>query len=187
MKIIKISLLAVIFFLVTGCASLVAPPYSPDYALLDSVKQKNLQKISVGQFQPKDPNARVNKISLRGSSLRTQEQSFATYLENAIRSDLKEMGFFDESSRTVISATLLQNDIDVSGFSKGGGRIEVNVKVANNEKPLLDKNYLATTTFESSFAGAVAIPTGQKEYPNLVKALLQKIYSDEEFIRVLKK
>ncbi|PLC48420.1 hypothetical protein CR159_17950 [Pollutimonas subterranea] len=39
----------------------------------------------------------------------------------------------------------------------------------------------------SSFAGAVAIPKGQSEYPNLVRVLLQKVYEEPAFIDAVKK
>lgn len=185
---VKLLVCSISVLLLTGCASLVAPPYSSDYATLDKVKkERGLKAVSLSDFQPIDPNAVVNKIGLRGSSLRAKEGTFSKYIENAMRSDLLEMGIYDASSNTKIFVDLLKNDIDVSGFSKGAGLIEIKLSVKQSENVMFEKNYSANTTFESSFAGAVAIPKGQNEYSNLVKALLQQIYLDRSFLEALKK
>ena len=157
-----------------GCATLLAPSYSPDYETLDKLKKLNLQKIAVGDFQPSDPNAPLNKISLRAASLKAPEGTFSVYLENAIRSDLKELGILDQASTTKLVATIIKNDIDISGISKGSGVLEANLTISKNGNTTFNKVYSANTTFESSFAGAVAIGIGQKEYPNLVRAFLKQ-------------
>jgi hypothetical protein len=185
MKIIRVLFAAVLISTLSGCASLLAPNYSPDYEAIDKLKKLNLQKISVGEFQPRDPNAAVNKISLRASSLKAQEGAFSIYLENAIRADLKEIGVLDSASNTKLDATLLKNDIDISGLSKGSGIMEVKLTISKNGKQTFDKTYSTTTNFDSSFAGAIAIGIGQKEYPGLVRAFLKDIYNDPEFIRAV--
>lgn len=169
----------------TGCA-LNAPAYSPRYETLDALKKAPIDKMSLGDFQPNTEGG-VNHITLRGSPLVAPGSSYADYLESALRSDLNEMGFFDPASPLRVDATLLKNDIDVSGFSTGTGEIEARLRVARAGAQLLDKTYAATISFESSFMGAVAIPRGQAEYPNLVRALLQKIYADPAFLQAVKK
>lgn len=187
MKTAKFFLLVAIASNLIGCASLSAPPYSPDYQTLDKLKTLNIQKMAVGEFQPRDPNAPVNKISLRGASLKAQEGTFSIYLENAMRSDLKEVGVFDQSSSSIINATVIKNDIDVSGISKGSGIMDVKISLAKDGNLVFEKVYSSTTNFESSFAGAIAVGIGQKEYPNLVRAFLKNVYSDAEFIKAVQK
>jgi hypothetical protein len=173
-------------FLVSGC-SLTAPPYSPNYETIDNLKRVDAEKMSVGEVQPNDPNAPVNSISLRGSKLTASNGTFSGYLENAIRSDLIEMGLYDPTSTTRIDATILKNDIDVSGISSGSGVMEVKLTITKNATLAFEKVYTANTQFESSFAGAVAVPKGQNEYPNLVRTLLDNVYNDPAFIEVVKK
>lgn len=182
----KITLVTFALLLLSGCASFVAPNYSPDYQTIDTLKKQKLGKATVDTFQPQDPNAEVNKISLRGSSLKATGGSFASYIENAMRSDLTEMGIYDANAKTKINTTVLKNDIDISGLSKGSGLLEVQLSISKDGAVVLDKIYSVTTTFDSAFAGMIAIPIGQKEYPNLVRTLLAKIYTDAEFIEVLK-
>lgn len=181
------AILASIAVLTTGCASLVAPTYSPDYPSLDRLKAGQLEKVAVGTFQPQDPQAPVNKITLRGSSLATSQGTFAQYLESAMRSDLTELRLLDPDAQTRIDATLLKNDIDISGFSTGTGVISVALTVSKRGTKVLEKTYTANTQFESSFAGAVAIPKGMNEYPTLVRTLLQTIYTDTAFINAIQR
>ncbi|MEQ1661814.1 MAG: hypothetical protein ABL877_03880 [Thiobacillus sp.] len=170
----------------SGCA-LNVPSYSPRYEVIDQLKKKSINKLSVGDFQPVDPKADVNRITLRGSPLQPESGTYADYLENALRSDLSEIGVYDPASGTRLDATLLKNDIDVSGFSTATGVISVRLNVSQQSKQVFEKIYMANIQFDSSFVGAVAIPRGQAEYPNLVRTLLQQIYLDSAFIEAVKK
>lgn len=185
MKTLAIAALSLALTTLAGCA-INAPAYSPRYESLDALKRAPLDKMAVGDFQPNGDGG-VNRITLRGSPLVAPSGSFADYLESALRADLREMGFYDPASPLRIDATLLKNDIDVSGLSTGTGEIEARLSVVRAGARLLDKTYAATISFESSFMGAVAIPRGQAEYPNLVRALLQKVYADPEFLNAVKK
>lgn len=69
----------------TGCASFVTPSYSPDYATVDKLKNVPLRPVAVGEFQPRNPEAVVNKVTLRGAALAPASGTFAEYLENALR------------------------------------------------------------------------------------------------------
>lgn len=173
--------------LVSGCASFTAPTYSPHYETIDRLRKNDIEKMSIGEVRPRDPNASVNKITLRGAMLTSPSGTFASYLENAIRSDLMEMGLYDPKSTTRVDATILKNNIDVSGIRTGYGVMEINLTISKKGARAFEKAYLVNIEFESSFAGAVAVPKGQTEYPNLVRALLQKVYVDPEFIEAVKK
>jgi hypothetical protein len=170
----------------SGCASLMAPPYSPDFGALDALKRVPLDKVTVGPVQPRDPAAAVNRVTLRGSPLAVQEGTFAHYLEDALIRDLRELSVFDRSAQVRIDATLLRNEIDVSGIVTGRGHMQVDIRVVRAGQQRYGKVHEATTEFESSFAGAVAIPKGQVEYGQLVRKLLGQVYADPEFAAALK-
>jgi hypothetical protein len=170
----------------SGCSSLVAPPYSADYDVLDGLKKTPLAKVAVAPVRPTDAAAPVNKITLRGANLVGPKGTFAAYLEDALIEDLRELSVYDAGAAVLLQATILKNDIDVSGLSVGTGRMDVALSVTRGGVPLLNKTYTAATQFESSFAGAVAIPRGQSEYGALVRKLLSSIYADPEFKAALK-
>jgi hypothetical protein len=171
----------------TGCANIIASPYSSDYEALDHLKASKPGKVQVAQVKPIDPAATVNRISLRGVTLvASPNGTFSEYLQQALVRDLREIGAFDAASEISIEATVLTNDIDVRGFSIGTGVMNVDLVVARNNIQRLKKIYQVETKFESSFAGNVAIPRAQLEYANLVRALLKQIYSDPVFAASIK-
>jgi hypothetical protein len=178
-------LMLILFALTSGCATFVAPTYSPDYSALDSLKRQKISKIAIEPVEPKGQTEKVNKITLRGATLASPSGTFAQYLEDAIKSDLIDANLLDPNSFFRLFVFLLNNNIDVAGFSTGYGTIEANFKINRNGTVVFDKRIAAKTEFESSFAGAVAIPKGQNEYPNLVRILLKKLYTDKDFINVL--
>jgi hypothetical protein len=178
------SFIFIFVVLLNGCA-IMAPSYTPDYSTLDALKRQKISKLAVESVEPKDQNEKVNNITLRGTTLTSPSGSYAKYLEDAIKSDLTDANLLDAYSLFRLSVLLLKNDINVTGFSSGYGTIEAKFSIKRNGTEILDKNIAVETEFESSFAGAVAIPKGQSEYPNLVRALLKKLYTDKEFINAL--
>lgn len=186
MKRIRIAVfMLTMIMLTTGCATYMAPSYTPDYTALDNLKRQKVSKIAIESVEPKNPNETVNKITLRGAALASASGSYAQYLEDAIKSDLIDANLLDQNSLLRLSAFLLNNDINISGFSTGYGKIEAKFSINRSGTAIFVKKIAAETEFESSFAGAVAIPKGQNEYPNLVRELLKKLYTDKEFLNVL--
>ncbi|EAR59547.1 hypothetical protein [Neptuniibacter caesariensis] len=173
--------------LISGCASFEAPSYSPDYQTIDAVKTQSLKAVSLGDFSPMDPQAKVNKISLRAAGFKAKQGTFTQYFRDALEADLTEIGIYDQASDVTISAELVENDLDISGFSKGKGLMQVRLMINQGEDVLLDKVYTAVTEFDSSFAAAVAVPKAQSEYPVLVKTMLAKIYTDKAFVKAVTK
>ena len=91
------ALLGTLVLLTTGC-TIMAPSYMPDYTALDSLKRQKVSKMAIAQVEPKDPTAKVNNITLRGSPLASPSGSYAQYLEDAIKSDLTDINLFDPNS-----------------------------------------------------------------------------------------
>ena len=93
---------------------------------------------------------------------------------------------FDEKSLFEIGGVLIQNDISVGGINEGTGIMEARIIIKRDNQIRFDKTKLVTITFESSFAGAIAIPRGVQAYPNLVQKFLSALYADKEFIEALR-
>lgn len=182
------NLLAVIaaLFLVSGCATVSVPPYSPQYETIDRLRKLDLEKMSIGEVGPQDPDAEVNSITLRGAILKSPSGTFAKYLENALRSDLIEMGLYDPDSTTQIDAVIFKNDI-TAGISTGTGVMHVELTLKSQGKRSFQKLYMANIRFQSAYLGNMALDRGLAQYPNLVRALLRKIYRDSAFIEAVKK
>lgn len=179
---LKIITIAGVILLTTACTA-VAPKYQAQVSNVDklSVVTKDVQ---VSDFKI---NKKLNSISLRGSSLESPvEKSFAKYIENALILELSKAKLYNDLSPRIISAEVVKNDLDASGFSTGEGIISVAFTITENEQSLFEKTITSKVTWESSFIGAVAIPNAISSYPKLISTLLADLYSDEDFINALK-
>ena len=123
---------------------------------------------------------------MRGSSMTSPyEGSYANYLAEAIKAELVMAGKLAPGSDVEISGVLLKNDIDAA-TSVGTGDIQARFLVKRNGQVRYDQVKTAQNKWESSFAGAVALPRAVQEYPRMVQALLGELYSDKAFLQALK-
>ena len=69
--------------LATGCAQLMAPSYSSDYASLDRLKTTRPEKTSVAPFQPTDPTLVYSRPKGEYSGADAEKVALDFYLLNA--------------------------------------------------------------------------------------------------------
>lgn len=171
----------------TSACSMMAPQYSPSIENVQLLKDAGAAPSKVGSFGSSPERVGTGAITLRGSTLLSPYgNSYALYLAEAIKQELILAGKLAADSNKEISGTLLKNDIDVSGMSIASGDIEARFVVRNGESVLYDRIKTTHHEWESSIAGAIAIPRGQQEYPRLVQRLLAALYADQDFLKALK-
>jgi len=182
MKII-FSLITCIF--ISAC-SLNAPKYQPSSENSNILQDLGKNKISVGKFA--ESSAEVNELALRagGSLISPYNASYSSYLSSALEEELKLAGIWDSKSGIQISGVLIDNQMDISGFSVGTASITAKFIVKRNNVMVYSKQISANHEWESSFAGAVAIPAGQNNYHIVVQKLFLKLFSDKSFMLALK-
>lgn len=177
---IKILFSVLVLSLISAC-SMNTVQYQPDFNLVNDMKDSNLQKISVGDISSKNP--KVNKVSIRGSSMvSTLNNSYAEYLEAALREQLQQSNLYDSSSTISIAGELLTNQVNAAGFSAGTADIAARFEVLNSDKVVFDKVVTITHEWDSSFFGAIAIPNAQNNYPIAIQKLISKLMTDQDFI-----
>ncbi len=159
--------------------------YSPEYNHVKILKKID-KKISVEKFSAKDVS--LGEISIRGSGLSSPYgKDMVHYLQMALVTELEKARVYDRNSRKTISALIEENDIDATGFSVGEGKITAVFTVKNDGFVLYSSKISIIHEWGSSFVGMVAIPRAAEAYPVMAKMLLKKLYSDNGFIRALKK
>lgn len=180
---IKIILALGLLQLVVGC-SMNAPQYQPDFNSVNSLKDTSTPDLTSGHFTEVDPS--LNKISLRGSSLHSPyEDSYGTYLKNAVEEQLKQASKWDEASDLIISGTLLKNDVDASGFSIGEANLSAEFVLSVRGKIVYQKVHSIHHEWASSFVGAVAIPNAVNNYSIAVQKLVAALFEDSEFKAII--
>ncbi|SFC98096.1 hypothetical protein [Collimonas sp. OK412] len=172
--------------LMAGC-SVMAPPYSASITNVQKLKEAGTQMTKVGDFASSKDQGNANPISIRGSSMKSPYQdSYSKYVEEAIKQELSLANRGAPNADVEVTGTLLKNDLDATGFSKGSGDIEARFIVKKSGQILYDQVKSVHHEWPSSFVGAVAIPRAIEEYPTLVQKLLTSLYADQNFLDALK-
>lgn len=175
-------LIACIF--ISAC-SLNAPKYQPSADNNNLLQDLTSKKIAVGKFNER--SAEVNNLSLRGGNLISPyNNSYSVYLSKALEEELMLAGLLDKNAGIQISGTLVDNQLDISGFSIGTASITVKFVVKRNNKIVFDKKLTTNHQWESSFMGGIAIPAGQNNYPVVIQKLFNTLFKDKSFMTAVK-
>ncbi|HUL41102.1 MAG TPA: hypothetical protein VLV32_04245 [Burkholderiales bacterium] len=179
--------LAVLFVVAGSGCSLMAPKYTASMENVQELKDAGDYTAKVGQFHSQPGPGNANPISLRGNSLLSPyADSYANYVAEAIKQELTLAGKLSPDAVVEVSGVLLKNDLDAATFGMGQGDIEARFVVKKSGQVRYDKVVSAHYEWESSFAGAIAIPRAQQAYPELVQKLLATLYADRSFVQALK-
>lgn len=180
-------LYCIFMILLSGCATLTAPSYNTNFDNVRLLRNENLKSVRIGAFTISPSIASGGeKLLLRAVNYSPPAGNFATYLQNAIKEELKDARLFDLTSSIEISSVLLENSIDISSFSVGKAEIKAQFTVRDAGVLKYDKKMSATHSWESAFAGYIAIPSAQSNYPAVVRKLITMLFSDPDFLSVLR-
>lgn len=169
-----------------GCA-FPSATYQPSIDNVELLKKGNGRTVALGSFTVQAGATGGTSVSLRGNSMVPAVGSdYAAYLADALKQELVLAGKLDPKSDLEIAGTLMKNDIAAGGFSTNSGEIEARFVVRSGGSVRYDAVKRAEASWESSFAGAIAIPKAQQQYPQLVAQLLNKLMADSQFIAALR-
>lgn len=170
--------------LTTGC-TLVAPQYSVSIQNVQKARDTLAAPVKVGNFANEPGPGNAASISMRGTALQSPyEKSYAKYLEEALRQELRLAVRLASDGDTEISGTLLKNDISAA-IGTATGDISARFVIRRGSDTRYDKVKSAHHEWESSFAAAIALPRAQLEYPNLVQKLMAELFADPDFSRAI--
>ncbi len=179
-------LIGCLILALTSACSMKAPPYQPDFNIVNDLNNDDIQSISVGEIESQDP--KVNKLSLRGSPmLSPYNNSYADYLEEALQEQLTQANLFDAESDIEIRGELLENKVNAKGIKTGTANLSARFEVENGSVVKFDKIKTIQHEWKSSFVGAIAIPNAAENYPIAVQKLVAALMSDPDFIAAVKK
>ncbi|OFZ70913.1 MAG: hypothetical protein A2Z01_04885 [Betaproteobacteria bacterium RBG_16_58_11] len=168
--------------LLSGC-TFNAPAYTVSIPNIQKLRDVGPSKVAVKDvtFPPSEKD-KLNHVTLRGSSFNSPyDGSFAKYLREALRQEFLEAGKLAEQSDLELTGVMYRNEVDASGINVGNASIGAQFTVRRNNAVKFDKKLSADHQWESSFAGAVAIPAAINNYQTAVQKLLSTLYSDIEF------
>lgn len=173
----RLTAASALVLLASGC-SIMAPGYTPTVQTNQALKGGSYTKVSVGNVAT--ANNEVAQIGLRGTSLKSPYGGFDKYLEQALRQELEMAGLLSDDSGTTLSAVLTRNEVDAA-VSAGRANLAAHFTLMRGAQVVYGKELSVTHEWESSFAGAVAIPNAANAYPEVVNKLVTALLTDAEF------
>lgn len=182
----RLGIISILLFFLVGCST-IAPNYNTDFTRISKMRSEKLNPIKVGAVT-KDPNSKedVDLITIRGGRYESPNGTFTAYLQEALKQELEDAQLLNQSSSIELTGVLLKNDVDASGVSIGIAEIIATFIVTKNGVIRFNKNISAKHSWDSSFAGNIAIPRAHQNYPVAVQKLVGNLFADQEFIAVLK-
>jgi hypothetical protein len=186
MTIGRLFLLLVATVLAAGCAA-PAPLYQSSFDNTLVLKRVS-GKAKVGEFTvPEDQRAAINKISLRADSMTSPyNDSYAEYLREALKQELREAGRLDENADLEVNGVLLKNSVDAWDFKVGTARLSARFVVRKGTAVRYDNIVSVDHQWPSSFPAMIAVPTARDNYPLAVQKLIKQLLADPRFTAVLK-
>lgn len=169
---------------ITGCST-VAPVYQASFENTQKLKDGSSNQIAVDSF--KAANKEVNNLTVRAGSFASPTNgSYSEYLQKALEQELYDANRLSKNSDVIVGGTLLENEIDASGFSVGVAHVKAEFTVKENDTLKYKKTHSADIQWPSHFVGAIAIPRAIQEYPKVFTQLLHNLYADDEFMEAIK-
>lgn len=179
---------ASLLVLLTGCAQVKMAPPSASIENIQLARASGMGPVAVEKFSPA---ASLSKSDDKGLSIRSNtfyspyDSSFSRYLEETLSAQLKGAGLLEPTSGTVIDGQLTRSAVD-AGASQGSATLGARFKVKRGGDTVYDKELVESDTWASSFVGVVAIPDAINHYTALYRRLVERLFKDEAFVKVVK-
>lgn len=171
-----------------GCAAVKLPAPSATADTVAPLRASGAAPMTTGRFAlAAGKPAEMDQMQggLRGSSVAAESGSFALYLRDVLRAELKAAGLYDESSKTVIDAELVDSQLDAA-IGTGTGRLAARFTVTRSGTRVFDKVLAVDGRWDSSFVGAVALPEAINRYGRFYQQLAAKLFTDPDFLQAVK-
>ena len=170
-----------------GCTTVLPPPIASG-ATAQALRSANLAPTAVGTFKlaPGRPPEMDRELSggLRGGNIVAPNGSYSRHLKEILMAELQSAGLLDLQSKVIIEGQLMESKVDAA-IGTGTARLAARFQVVRDEKPVFDKEVAVEDSWESSFAGAVAIPRAIEHYGAMYRLLVAKLVDDGDFRRAL--
>jgi len=157
--------------------------YEPNFDNVQVLK-KDLPLHAVTSPQVTAPSS-LSSLSVRANPIKSPNGNIPQHIQAAITEELRLAGLVDEKADRSLDVVLVTSELD-AGMGTGSGKLAARFTVHKGSDVLYDATQQSSSTWESSFVGAVAVPAAANAYNPLVRELLHNLYSDPLFVQALK-
>lgn len=164
--------------LLSACAA-PAMRYVSQPQVQSTLRNGDFQPAAVDPFDAATP--KLESLTMRGNPLKPASGTFSGDLATALKIELDEARLLDDASTIRIDGRLLRNELSSAGFATGSALIEAEFVVAREGSEVYRSVKQATHQWESSFAGAKAIPAAMQGYLASTQKLIATLIEDPQF------
>lgn len=167
----------------SGCAQIPLGQPTAKIEIIEKARGSRTAPVNVGVFKP-DPKLGADNdrgINVRSNTVSSPvEGSFAQYLRETLLADLKASGLYDANSPAILSGFLTESILDTA-IETGRANLGARFVLTNGGKTVYDKELKVSSSWPSSFVGAIAIPEGINQYSSLYHRLVGELLSDPDY------
>ena len=171
----------------SGCATaqLSTPQASLDN--IQAIRAASLPAMNVGAFTPGPgaPTDMDKAILIRAGADTAPEGSFATYLGDTLRAELKGAGKYDPASPLMVSGVITDTHL-VSEVGAPNARLAARFTLSRGGRPVFTKELTVSDQWEFEYVGAVAIPDAFNHYAGLFPKLVGALLADPDFLAAVR-
>ena len=166
----------------SGCANKVHD-YSVSTDNLMALKSlsKSTKDVNLGKFTDSGRNESSTMCRLATPVGTPKGETFASYIQNALKKELIISDIYNENAKTIITANL---DETYGSTTLGDAywSFKMTLKSSNGQSYKVNSRY----DYESSFTAMSACSEMQRSYPLAVQKLIGQIIRNPKFIRLTK-
>lgn len=162
-----------------GCARITVPEYTGNLDLADRLATAGSGKVALGAFTAEPGTERLEGRTNRFHS--PKNDSFASYLRDALGKELAIARRYDEGSAVVIEANLVENELDISGTRTGSIDMAADFRVLRAGRLAYERRHRLRHEWPSSAMGVLAVPFAGSQAPVATRRLLELLVDDPQF------
>jgi hypothetical protein len=174
----------------TGCVQMKLSPPQPTVENVTKLRNAEFGPVAVGTFKADagKPASFDKSVSMRGSNSMSSpiDDSFAAYLQHALKAELESARLFDAAAGTVITGTLTINDLDPA-ISTARGALGARFVVTRAGTVRFDRVIQVSSSWSSSLMADIAISRAAMQYGGLYGKLIGALADDEDFRKAISK
>ncbi|QIH08812.1 MULTISPECIES: hypothetical protein [unclassified Pseudomonas] len=175
-------LIPLLALLLQGCG-VTMTRYEPSYDNVQRLKQQQpLQPIAGAQVTAAPGQG---SLSVRANPIRSPSGSISQHIQEGLNEELRRAGLLDPKAPRQLQVLIVTNQLE-AGVGSGSGQVAARFTLSKSDQVLYEATKQASSSWDSSFIGAIAIPNAAHAYNPLVRELLKNLYSDPLFIQALK-
>lgn len=152
--------------------------HRPSLESVELLRQSAFPALAVGDFVvAPDVEGDMTSVTVRFNKRTLPHgESFATYLQASIVTELNAAGKYDSAATTVLTGELLESRLD-------GGRamLVVRISVVRSGRNVYDKVLREESRWKPEVLGEVAIPDAFNQYTELYSKLILRLFRDDAF------